>query len=115
MNQKHLLEMAAKAVGLNVKAISVDQDDNFNGLVVGKRNTKEKIIWNPIYDNADAFSLMVDLGMDACLNDANREVTAYAHCKTHGLIGKCEKYGQDKRAATRLAIVRAVAAIGEAL
>ena len=51
---RELLEMAAKAVGMHVKAHRVDADDNFTHLVVGQKFKPEKIDWNPLADDGDA-------------------------------------------------------------
>lgn len=114
MTDKELLTLAAKAVGFNVKAVSVDIDDNFDGLVVGAKNTKQKVWWNPLSNDGDALRLAVDLGIgfmpDYEVGEAN---TCY-------MIGRCgyntnEEFNTDPHAATRRAIVRAAAAIGAEL
>jgi hypothetical protein len=59
-----LLKKVASLLDLNVKGIRVDLDDNPIGLVVGKRNTKEKILWSPLLDNGDAFKLLSKLELN---------------------------------------------------
>lgn len=54
MTDKELLELAAKAVGMHVKAQRVDADDKFTHLVVGQRFKPEKIDWNPLTDDGIA-------------------------------------------------------------
>lgn len=107
---KELLELAAKAAGLNVKMIEVDQDDNFSGLIVGRRGTKERVWWNPLKSNGDALRLAVALRLliDTDYNDC----VAAGCCQLDEVL---EPIGNDRLAATRRAIVRAAAAIGERL
>ena len=62
MSDKELLELAAKAVGMHVKAQRVDADDKFTHLVVGQKFTQEKIDWNPLTDDGDALRLATILG-----------------------------------------------------
>lgn len=110
---KELLELAAKAAGLNVKMIEVDQDDNFSGLVVGKRGTKERILWNPLRSDGDALRLAVALDMSI----THFTLSVEAHPFYEGISGylTSEPVSYDRLAATRRAIVRADAAIGEQL
>ena len=110
---KELLELAAKAAGLNVKMTEVDQDDNFSGLIVGKRNTKEKIWWNPLVSDGDALRLSVDLSMTIQHLDLSIKVTPYLNGACCG-ITTAEVCG-SRQFATRRAIVRAAAEIGRKL
>ena len=54
MSDNELLELAAKAVGMHVKAHRVDADDKFTHLVVGQKFKPEKIDWNPLTDDGAA-------------------------------------------------------------
>lgn len=111
MNDKELLMMAAKAAGLNVKAISVNQDDIFDGLIVGKKDTKNKTRWNPLAADGDALHLAVKLRFEVCVSDELKSVTVWFM-----EIDECtEQFGNDPYAATRRAIVRAAAEIGRKL
>ena len=109
---KELLMLAAKAVGLHVKATAVNTDDNFTGVIIGARHTKQKVRWNPLADDGDALRLAVDLDMDVCLSTFKKEVTAFLYCNGE-IVSKSDIFGTDKHSATRRAIVRAAAAIGE--
>lgn len=111
---KELLKLAAKAVGLNVKACSVDCDDNFNGSIVGPKFKKDKKLWSPLLNDGDALRLAVDLDMDVSLSPRDKEVTAFT-LSCGAVSSYTEAFGNDKHAATRRAIVRAAAAIGEAM
>jgi hypothetical protein len=85
-NDRELLELAAKAAGISIK---------FHGgmpwLSSGKRP------WDPLTDDGDALRLAVKLKL-----------------WTHSGMGNYHDQ-PDPYAATRLAIVRAAAAIGEAM
>lgn len=108
-NDKELLELAAKAVGIETnKAGGVNQTycyDRRDG--VYKR-------WDPLADDGDALRLAVDLDMDVSLSSRDKEVTAFT-LSCGAVSSYTEAYGNDKHAATRRAIVRAAAAIGEAM
>lgn len=108
---KELLELAAKAAGLNVKMIEVDQDDNFSGLVIGKKNTRERIYWNPLVNNDDAMRLAAKT--EVSINHFDSFVKAQAHLE--GAAGKIVSVviERGRLHAIRRAIVTAAAAIGE--
>lgn len=110
MTDKQLLEYAAKAAGLNIKAYRVDINDDFTHLVVGRKNTKEKIDWNPLTDDGDALRLAVKLGLliDVSLKMQTTDAgTSYYVCELHR--------NSDPYAATRRAITRAAAEIGKGM
>ena len=92
---RELLEAAAKAAGLNVKAERVDADDRFIGLIVGPKHTKLKVDWNPLNDDGDALRLAVKLNLWQAMRDG------YQHLDSDN----------DILSATRRAIVRAAAAM----
>lgn len=97
---KELLILAAKAAGYETyswsdKIVRTDRRDS---------------IWNPLSDDGDALRLAVDLGLYVQICDLfNATVIEIKR------ITICEKHNTDKHAATRRAIVRAAAAIGEAM
>ena len=65
--------------------------------------------WNPLTDDGDAMRLAVKLGMLV-------DVTAFSVTAiVNGTISAQEKHNGDPYAATRRAIVRAAAAIGEGM
>ena len=108
MNDKELLELAAKAAGLNVKAQSVNADDRWIGLIVGEKHTKEKTFWNPLTDDGDALRLAVKLELDTLNTDYYVRVLHRHHRWDFELPVK-----DGREAATRRAIVRAAAEIGK--
>lgn len=108
---KELLELAAKAVGINVVG------DIEKYLVFPERRAGGFIIenasgghtgWNPLTDDGDALRLAVALSSD---DGFDIEITKTAS----GAREFCyvEPHGDDKYAATRRAIVRAAAEIGK--
>lgn len=99
---KELLQLAAKAVGYETK------EDKHSGEV----RVKIKNLWplfNPLTDDAQAFRLAVDLGVK--IEQIKSSVSVYHPDAGLSFVS----HGNDKHAATRRAIVRAAAAIGEAM
>lgn len=106
---KALLLMAAKACQLNVEVIIIDSDDNIDGLIVVEKNTKNNTKWSPLLDDGDALRLAVKLQLDFYVDGKQ------AGCWINNLVCLVEDINGDTYAATRRAIVRAAAAIGEQL
>lgn len=113
MTDKALLEKAAKAAGCKYTNLDVDtvfwvsNDDCFWEP------------WNPLTDDGDALRLAVKLGLAISIDQV--ELMTHAHHE-EAWKGSIEKWychptskdgSQDAYAATRRAIVRAAAAIGE--
>jgi len=94
-----LLEMAAKAVGIADGDVFYDMD-----------NDKE---WNPLTDDGDALRLAVRLGLKVLI-DLDEGATRI-HNVYDGLVCMHMHFDGDPEAATRRAITRAAAAIGEAM
>lgn len=105
MTDIELLELAAKSVGLNIKAHSVDVDDNFQALIVGKKGTREKVIWSPLADDGDALRLAVGLKLSVSVFHDYTDCTVLSE-------PVIEIHNNDAARATRRAIVRAAAEIG---
>jgi len=89
-----LLEMAAKAAGIADGDVFYDMD-----------NDKE---WNPLTDDGDALRLAVKLEIELWFGNGGLNASGMS-------MDIEEDYGEDPAAATRRAIVRAAAAIGEAM
>lgn len=105
MTDRELLELAAKAAGLNVKSYRVDTDDKFTHLIVGRKFTSEKVAWNPLTDDGDSRRLQVQLKMSlGC-------TTHYAAASCQGFVVH-EMYGGDPAAAARSAVLQVAAEIG---
>ncbi len=109
---RELLEKAARAAGIELAPRGwVDE----YGAVIGYER-EGPIRWNPLTDDGDALRLAVELGLevDACGDDI---CCRYSPHKEK-MVGRREVWinveeGGDRYAATRRAIVRAAAALGE--
>ena len=96
MNDRELLELAAKAVGHAIDRIDAMHEP------------EDWACWNPLTDDGDALRLAVKLSL---MLD-----TAYNGCTAVGSATLCEilePHNGDPCAATRRAIVRAAAEIGK--
>lgn len=112
MDDRELLEMAAKAAGHLIDPIDAMHEPD------------DWACWNPLTDDGDALRLAVKLHLDLRFHwdgcdDQYDEVEAYTHGAgkdAREQIGFYERDGQlDEPAATRRAIVRAAAEIGRAM
>ena len=105
MNDRELLELAAKAAGINGWFI---EDDEWLGTGITFTDENDcNQCWNPLTDDGDALRLAVKLGVDIYVDDGKSEVwvTEFNH--------PIEHFDNDPYAATRRAIVRAAAEIGK--
>ena len=101
MTDRELLELAAKACGLEEAKLRIE----FNQ-------------WNPLTDDGDALRLAVKLGLDVCIDTP---IEREPHTHVIGFVGNSadtvdviEAHG-DPYAATRRAITRAAAEIGRGM
>ena len=117
MDEREMLEMAALAFWGDeiddVCSIRWLETDRAIGYTHGDNQDHNgidlELVWNPLADDGDAFRLAVKLGicfgpnfdgdMAVCFGREGRNIT--------------EDFGDDPCAATRLAIIRAAAAIGQ--
>lgn len=111
MNDRELLEMAAKAAGINGTWMRLRDS------VYAVYDEVNACYWNPLTDDADAFQLSVTAGIKfrwhAVLNQAltwPSSVTEKLEIQENG-----EDHSGDKFSASRRAIVRAAAEIGRAM
>lgn len=121
MNDKELLELAAKAAGIEGKYVSGFMPDtyfyqsNTDGIYYIHDN-QGYAIWNPLTNDGDALRLAVKLGV----SDSGGLVLFFADADDNSVVmqkfGDCsdvlEVVESDPCAATRRAIVRAAAEIG---
>ena len=115
MNDRELLELAAKAAGIkgkfgdkfNIGPDEVDCTDLF--FVEDDSNCA---VWNPLTDDGDALRLAVKLELEICFNNQEEGTTVWCPAIGDWLP---EKHGDDPCAATRRAIVRAAAGIGRTM
>lgn len=112
MTDRELLEMAARAAGVDRGAdradcgISTTLSDGRHGYLPR---------WNPIIDDGDALRLAVELGIDIEWR-ADGRVAAYRHANADGhCFTAFESSREDRQENTRRAIVRAAAEIGKTL
>jgi hypothetical protein len=109
MTDQELLELAAKAAGIEIVSWFGDCPE-----ILGKFSSGQTYIdeWNPLTNSEDALNLVVKVGIDVNHYPNSQEVGAIKH----GIATRCiEKYKDDSCAATatRRAIVRAAAEIGK--
>ena len=105
-NDRELLELAAKAAGIEVTGYVENLGLQY---VNGSDDSPYTDYWNPLTDDGDALRLAVNLEMDIHIWNCGVTVT--------GLTG-VEAYEDtcgDRFAETRRAIVRAAAEIGRAI
>ena len=115
-NDRELLELAAKAAGIEISQWSNCQAGGFiaKGSAYLDSWGDERIprdFWNPLTDDGDALRLAVKLGI--VVNVWNPAKKTYAG-EAEG-AGATEPHNDDPYAATRRAIVRAAAEIGRTM
>ena len=121
MNDRELLELAAKSAGLLIKQRTevVDSDDNFIGIKVRNAWNDRYRLWNPLTDDGDALRLLTKLPSRELYVSEIGATVSWRRGDGSGHGFKCDEYesehGHDLNAATRRAIVRAAAEIGKAV
>ena len=115
---QHLLELAAKAAGIEIIGL-VDKmiaqpDHRTNGFII-RNDRGGDSCWNPLTDDGDALRLAVKLGLSLTLlfEDGTAEIY-YVNKRGFG-NDLWEQNTSDPYAATRRAVVRAAAEIGKTL
>lgn len=111
INDRELLELAAKASGFTLEWVSTDLiHDSGPRLRNNNPYWFNWPVWNPLDDDGDSLRMMVNLDMDVYCNKvwSQAEVCVGHEC----LFETIEPYAGDPLAATRRAIVRAAAEIG---
>jgi hypothetical protein len=106
MNDRELLEAAAKAAGIEIKY-------NYLGTRAPSAQWDARCPWNPLDDDGDALRLAVKLH----LRVMPQEKCTYVETNPDSLlsfpnVSELEMHGSNPYAATRRAIVRAAAEIG---
>jgi hypothetical protein len=105
MNDRDLLELAAKASGFDSLADTYGWDEISGGIFLDDNDPRE--IWNPLIDDGDALRLAITLGL---VIDCSRPSAGQPYQKHAIWIDElC-----DTATLTRRAIVMAAAAIGKA-
>lgn len=105
MTDREMLELAAKAAGIELGEDRIDC-----GVSVTDADGRHRSLpqWNPLNDAGDALRLAVDLRIDLTHCEPGCIIASHAHGDIKEGYGK----GSDPLAATRRAIVRAAAEIG---
>lgn len=122
ITDRELLEFAAKAAGIELGEDRIDSGVSITGPDGRHRHLPR---WNPLADDGDALRLAVNLHIDIASYKESGNVHAYSkQLLDYGTDGApsyqdheimTEPFGDDQMAATRRAIVRAAASIGEQL
>jgi hypothetical protein len=110
-NDRELLNLAAKAAGIEF----LDWRDSWSDYSGPAWRTVNRELWNPLTDDGDALRLAVELNISISrpvVGDSHYGTYAVSHDQTVDLR---EPDKGNPYAATRLAIVRAAAAIGESM
>lgn len=113
MRDRELLEWAAKAAGETLEF------KEFGDILMPVRvvgGESQYYCWNPLRSNGQAMELATALRLSVCHhhNGDNPAVTAMVPVEWHGVFMEAdEPHADDANAATRRAIVRAAASIGQ--
>jgi len=104
MSDRELLELAAKAAGVEIQNIGFDSGPHY------KNSTTR---WNPLTNDGDALRLAVKLNM--AIKIGNYDVIC--ECQNLGFLGYVAQKIENKEISetTRRAIVRAAADIGKTM
>lgn len=112
MNDKELLELAAKAANVRGDYYKGILNDDYVEGILYTREDGQQMVWNPLTDDGDALRLAVRIrslvapwgaGASCVVSIDNRVLVLEPH------------YGDDPERATRRAIVRAAAEIGRSM
>lgn len=109
MQDKELLELAAKAAGLTVHTW-----EGHTGAMCAISDVRHGAMWMPLRDDGDALRLAVNLKMRMGI-DAIPVGYVVVISDDKSRVDTHERIGVDPYAATRRAIVRAAAEIGKAM
>lgn len=107
MEDKELLELAAKAAG-------IDLDE---GIVVENPFTPDvyRREWNPLTDDGDEARLEANLGLNVAWDFYSVRVGDFYGVRVGGTLEEFSRHDGNKQAARRRAGVRAAAEIGRAM
>lgn len=117
MNDRVLLNFAAKAIGIKIVQPIYTDDTSFELLTFEILDGGKYKDWNPLTDDGDALRLAVELHIDLCINNSCAEAVWMNESisETHNVKVACDESFEGwgaKYAATRRAIVQAAAEIG---
>lgn len=106
MNDRELLELAAKSVGMVV----VSDYDSATWAHLADEHPEQAVRWNPLADDGDALRLAVKLRLDIMPSLDSQEASTR---DPRDYVIAEEENGDDACAALRRAIVRAAAEIAK--
>ena len=106
MTDRELLELAAKAAGIEGRFIG---GFDHLGLCISELGNPIKVWWNPLTDDGDALRLAVKLNLSIVQTGMAVNVSVV------GCRSSMEPNQSDPYSATRRAIVRAAAEIGKGM
>ena len=114
MTDKELLELAARAVVCDfISHTGYDEETGeyktYTWILEQDQGREHLVEWNPLKDDGDALRLAVNLGLAI---HVWADETTVMNCRDESDV-KVVEGGDNAYAATRRAIVRAAAAIGE--
>ena len=118
MSDRELLELAAKAAWMTIHAANQAQRDACGAGDAGLWISNDTTCWNPLADDGDALRLAVKCGIEIWPDrEAKEVVVGFCIGKGQNMVGLnfSADFEDDEMAATRLAIVRAAAQIGDAI
>lgn len=109
-SDRELLGLAAKAAGIDVEWRRSSGAYYYDDIETGREE------WSPLDNDGQVLMLAVELGLVVCVMRGAGFTGVYLPaCSIGGKYDEVQRHGNDARAATRRAIVRAAAAIGEAM
>lgn len=100
MNDRELLDLAAKAAGIEIMNLGFEDGPHYKGTMSR---------WNPLDDDGDAFRLAISCRLNITF------IVRHNALEHIFVEGNDADLGSDECAATRRAIVRAAADIGRAM
>lgn len=115
MDERRMLELAAKAAGMRALAYTWDKGapwGEHHGFTIEGEGPDE---WNPRHDDGAALQLAVKLRLLINISSAHTEVRWYDETLSETHVLEQWDNGMSPAERTRLAIVRAAARIGEAM
>lgn len=113
MNEREMLEMAAKAAGFELRFSPEWHDVGEPQIIVNRGRCTDWEYWNPLQDDGDALRLAVAVGVNAIQCHCSVDAMHFDSCIV--ATEMFTDHGNDKVAATRLAITRAAAQIGKSM
>lgn len=124
MNDRELLELAAKAGGYEFDLPMLGDGPALvlDGMKILGLRLAGGAIWNPLTDDGDALRLAARIGMIVDVRYGERMKEMQCHNRitywvtpSNGMTVDCDNPGSDNLASIRRAIVRAAAEIGRAM